>query len=62
VLGHAAIARRGIAQALFELVDEGWLTLADALELVDTILHGNARRIFHLSQRIEVLKNAPWLK
>jgi predicted TIM-barrel fold metal-dependent hydrolase len=62
VLGHAAIARRGIAQALFELVDEGWLTLADALDLVDTILHGNARRIFHLSNKIEVLKNAPWLK
>jgi predicted TIM-barrel fold metal-dependent hydrolase len=62
VLGHAALARRGIAQALFELVDEGWLTLADALDLVDTILHGNARRIFHLSQRTEALKNAPWLK
>jgi predicted TIM-barrel fold metal-dependent hydrolase len=62
VLGHAAMARRGIAQALFELVDEGWLTLAYALDLVDTILHGNARRIFHLSQRTEALKNAPWLK
>jgi predicted TIM-barrel fold metal-dependent hydrolase len=62
VLGHAAIARRGIAQALFELVDEGWLTLADALDLIDMILHGNARRIFHLSQRTEALKNAPWLK
>jgi hypothetical protein len=62
VLGHAAIARRGIALALFELVDEGWLSLADALDLVDTILHGNARRIFHLPQRTDALKNAPWLK
>lgn len=62
VLGHAAMARHGIAQALVELVDEGWLTLTDALDLIDTILHGNARRIFNLSQKLEALKNAPWLK
>ena len=35
VLGHAIMARRGIAQALSELVEEGWLTLNDALDLVD---------------------------
>jgi predicted TIM-barrel fold metal-dependent hydrolase len=62
VLGHAIIARRGISQALFELVDEGWLTLTDALELVDIVLHGNARQIFHLAQKTEALKTAEWMK
>jgi predicted TIM-barrel fold metal-dependent hydrolase len=62
VLGHATIARRGIARALFELVDEGWLTLSDALDLVDTILHGNARQIFHLAQKTEALQTAAWVK
>jgi predicted TIM-barrel fold metal-dependent hydrolase len=62
VLGHAIIARRGIAQALYELVDEGWLTLTDALELVDMVTHGNARRIFRLAQKTETLKSADWIK
>ncbi len=62
VLGHSVIARRGISLALGELVDEGWLTLPDALELVDLILHGNARRIFRLSQKLEALQTAPWVK
>ena len=62
VLGHAAIARRGMAQALFELVDEGWLSLTDALDLVDMVLRGNAQRIFKLPEKVEALKNAPWLK
>ena len=62
VLGHATIARRGISQALFELVDEGWLTLNDALELVDMVMHGNARRIFRLAQKTEALKTVEWAK
>jgi hypothetical protein len=62
VLGHAVIARRGIAQALYELVDEGWLTLNDALDLVDMVMHGNARRIFHLAQKTEALKTVEWVK
>ena len=61
VLGHAIVARRGIALALGELVDEGWLTMPDALDLVDLILHGNARRIFRLPQKLEALKTAPWV-
>ena len=55
VLGHAALARRGIAQALSELVEEGWLKLADALDLVGIIMHDNARRIFRLSQKSAAL-------
>jgi hypothetical protein len=62
VLGHAIMARRGIAQALAELVDEGWLTLADALDLVDPILHGNARQIFHLARKTAALRQADWIK
>jgi uncharacterized protein len=46
VIGHALLARRGIAQALGELVDEGWLKFADAVELIEPIMNGNARRIF----------------
>ncbi|MFA5056698.1 MAG: amidohydrolase family protein [Opitutaceae bacterium] len=55
VLGHAALARRGIALALSELVEEGWLKLADALDLVDLIMHDNARRIFRLAQKTGAL-------
>jgi uncharacterized protein len=61
VLGHASIARQGIALALSELVEEGWCGLDDALELVDPIMHGNARRIFHLEEKQKLLKSAPWL-
>jgi len=60
VLGHAAMARRGIAQALVELVDEGWLTSPDALALVDPVCHGNARRLFNLAKKTEALRQAPW--
>jgi len=51
VLGHAVIARRGIAQALAELVEEGWLSLNDAIELVNPILNGNARILFQLEAK-----------
>jgi hypothetical protein len=44
------------------LVEEGWLALDDALELVDPIMHGNARRIFQLAEKEKTLKAAPWLK
>ncbi len=61
VLGHAVIARHGIALALSELVEEGWLTLADAMQLVDPIMHGNARRVFQLEEKHRTLSAAPWL-
>lgn len=60
VLGHAVIARRGIAQALSELVEEGWMSIDDALALTDPIMHGNARRIFRLDEKEKALKNVPW--
>jgi uncharacterized protein len=62
VLGHSILARRGISLALSELVDEGWLTLKDALALVPLILHENARWVFRLEKKCEALKSAPWVK
>jgi hypothetical protein len=61
VVGHAALARRGIGVALAQLVDEGWLDLEAALELVDPIMRGNARALFGLERKTERLKTAPWL-
>ncbi|MHB8952664.1 MAG: amidohydrolase family protein [Pirellulaceae bacterium] len=60
VLGHAHVARQGIALALSELVEEGWLSRDDALELIDPIMHGNARRIFRLAEKEQILRTAPW--
>lgn len=61
VLGHVRIARRGIALTLTQLVEEGWLDLDSALELVDPIMRGNARKIFDLEKKTAVLEKAPWL-
>jgi predicted TIM-barrel fold metal-dependent hydrolase len=60
VLGHAVIARRGIALALTELVEEGWLGLSDAMDLVDPIMHANARRLFNLTEKTHLLQNVSW--
>jgi hypothetical protein len=46
VVGHAAIARRGVAQAVTELVKEGWLPESDAPELIQRIMNGNAHELF----------------
>lgn len=62
VVGHASIARRGVARALSQLVDEGWLTLNDAMDLVDPILRGNASRIFNLPTKTEALSRVAWTK
>lgn len=60
VVGHAVMARQGITQALSELVEEGWMSLGDALELVEPIMHGNARHLFNLKGKEKALKRAPW--
>jgi len=60
VLGHAVIARRGIGLALSELVEERWLSLDDALDVVEPIMNKNARRIFRLGEKEKVLKNVKW--
>jgi uncharacterized protein len=60
VLGHAVIARRGIALALSELVEEGWLSLSDAMDLIDPIMHNNACQIFNLGEKTRVLQHVSW--
>jgi hypothetical protein len=60
VLGHAVVARRGIALALSELVEEGWLSLDRAEELADMIMHENARNIFNLPEKTKKLKAVRW--
>ena len=62
VLGHAILARRGIALALFELVQEGWMGRSDALDLIEPLLRGNARRLFGLEAKAAVLATAPWVR
>ncbi|MGC9328673.1 MAG: amidohydrolase family protein [Candidatus Hinthialibacter sp.] len=61
VLGHAVIARRGVFNALSQLVSEGWLNPDAAMDLIEPIMNGNARRIFHLQEKTRRLQNAPWL-
>jgi uncharacterized protein len=60
ILGHAKMARHGIALALSELVEEQWLSSSDALDLIDPLMHGNARRIFSLEEKRNTLQNATW--
>lgn len=46
VVGHAVLARRGLASALDGLVRDGWLSMDGAIELVPRLMRGNAERIF----------------
>ena len=50
VVGHAEIARRGIIQALTELVDEGWMNIDEVMNLIEPIMYKNAERIFNLTK------------
>ncbi len=61
VVGHAMVARRGIALALTGLVRDGWLSHAQAIELTDPIMRGNAHRLFRLKEKAHTLANPPWL-
>lgn len=47
VVGHAEIARRGLRHSLEELVRSGWLTVDEALALVQPLMRGNAERLFY---------------
>ncbi len=50
-VGHAAVARQGLAQALSELVKEKWLTEAAALALIEPLMRGNARAVSDVAAR-----------
>jgi uncharacterized protein len=54
IVGHASIARQGLAQALDELVGEGWLASHAALALVEPLMAGNALALFAPPERSSV--------
>jgi len=60
VLGHSIIACNGIALALAELVEENYISLTEALALVDQLLNGNPREILRLEEKQKLLKNLDW--
>lgn len=47
IVGHASLARDGLALALANLVADGWLAPDAALGLVEPLMAGNARSLFH---------------
>jgi len=60
VFGHSVLARQGITLALSELVEEGWINLDDALNVIEPVMRGNAHKVFSLAQKYEILKNVKW--
>ncbi len=46
VPGHARMARRGLAQAISELVDEGWIDSENVDELIERLMRGSAHEVF----------------
>jgi uncharacterized protein len=46
LIGHTAIARKGITQALSELVSDDWISLNDASDLADDLMYKNAEKLF----------------
>jgi predicted TIM-barrel fold metal-dependent hydrolase len=46
LIGHAAIARKGIILALSELVSDDWIALNDALDLVESLMYKNVEKLF----------------
>ena len=48
---HSRLARAGVARVLSEMVDDGYLTLPEALALARKVLHDNAFEFFKLEGR-----------
>jgi hypothetical protein len=46
IYGHSCIARRGLAQALTELVEEGWIAQEETPALIERLMRGNANETF----------------
>ena len=58
VPGHAAIARQGIAQAVTELVEEGWMDENDVPGVVDRVMRGNAHEVFDQPAKLAAWRSA----
>ena len=60
IVGHAKIARRGIAQAMSELVQEDWLAARDAPSIIERIMRGNQYEVFRIEEKTRAqLKTEP---
>lgn len=46
LIGHSVIARKGISQALIELVNENWITINNSIELIEYLMFRNAENLF----------------
>lgn len=46
LIGHSMIARKGISMALSELVNENWISINEALDLIDHLMFKNAENLF----------------
>ena len=57
LVGHAKIARRGIAQATSELVDEGWIRSDEVPVIVEKIMRGNQHEVFQIARKTKKLAN-----
>lgn len=57
VVGHAAIARHGVTQAIAELIEEGWLPESDAPDLIQRIMNGNALDLFPYESAVNNWRN-----
>jgi len=62
VPGHAQIARRGLAQAISELVDEGWIRSNSVDDLVERLMRGNAHELFDYSGTLAQWEKDPELQ
>ena len=55
LVGHAKIARRGIAQTVSELIQENWIRSEDAPAIVERIMRGNQHEVFRIAEKTETL-------
>jgi len=46
VYGHSCIARKGLTQAITELVETGWIALEETPVLIERLMRGNANELF----------------
>ena len=51
-VGHAAVARRGIARTVTELAEEGWLEDAEAPALIERVMRGNAHELYDYDRAV----------
>ena len=56
IVGHAEIARYGLAQALTQLVAEKWCTEEETLELIEPLMWGNAWSLFEMEAKQKIAK------